>query len=147
VFGGSLAAMAERLDGCVCACLQVRAITCARACVCVCSEWRRALQAIEPTSAIYVTWLKDEGALLALLQGARRYYTARALPRHAARAAARLIDHIYYRRFDAGALLCCNSVVLCDVIDTRAALAARLVASASGAATPNLLVDSSKVRM
>jgi hypothetical protein len=41
--------MAERLDG----------------------EWRRAVQqaAADPTSPLYVVWLKDEAALLSLLEG------------------------------------------------------------------------------
>lgn len=89
--------MAERLDG----------------------EWRRAVQqaAADVTAPAYVTWLKDEGALLSLLEGtlfpifscwpnvasfvgARRHYAQRNAMKHASRVAARMIDHIYFRRFD-----------------------------------------------
>jgi len=76
---GSLAALVERLD----------------------TEWRKALQAADAHSLNYVARLRDEGELLALVQRIYQRYTATGSPKLAARLASRLIEHLYWRRYDA----------------------------------------------
>eukprot|EP00667_Euglena_gracilis_P003113 EG_transcript_3120 len=61
-------------------------------------EFIKALQFTDPHTQGYVERLADEPYMMDVLERVFHYYKSRDLQKHAARMAARILDHLYYRR-------------------------------------------------
>jgi translation initiation factor 3 subunit C len=64
-------------------------------------EFVKALQFTDPHTQAYVDRLSDELYVMDCLERVFHFYKSREMPKHAARIAARILDHLYYRRQEA----------------------------------------------